>query len=72
LLAYLAGVDEIYSMGLLDSSQTLSLDKLVLDNHLARELEMAGAAVPFRLSFRRGFRPGPSGPPAEHPFQYVH
>jgi len=40
LLAYLAGVDEIYSMGLLDSSQTLCLDKLVLDNHLARELEI--------------------------------
>jgi trimethylamine--corrinoid protein Co-methyltransferase len=40
LLAYLAGVDEIYSMGLLDSSQTLSLDKLVFDNHLARELEI--------------------------------
>jgi trimethylamine--corrinoid protein Co-methyltransferase len=40
LLAYLAGADEIYSMGLLDSSQTLSLDKLVLDNHLARELEI--------------------------------
>jgi trimethylamine--corrinoid protein Co-methyltransferase len=40
LLAYLAGVDEIYSMGLLDSSQTLSLDKFVLDNHLARELEI--------------------------------
>ncbi len=27
-------------MGLLDSSQTLSLDKLVLDNHLTRELEI--------------------------------
>jgi trimethylamine--corrinoid protein Co-methyltransferase len=40
LLAYLAGADEIYSMGLLDSSQTLSLDKLVLDNHLAREIEI--------------------------------
>jgi trimethylamine--corrinoid protein Co-methyltransferase len=40
LLAYLAGVDEVYSMGLLDSSQTLSLDKLVLDNHLTRELEI--------------------------------
>jgi len=40
LLAYLAGVDEIYSMGLMDSSQTLSLDKFVLDNHLARELEI--------------------------------
>ncbi len=33
-------MDEIYSMGLLDSSQTLSLDKLVFDNHLARELEI--------------------------------
>jgi trimethylamine--corrinoid protein Co-methyltransferase len=40
LLAYLAGVDEIFSTGLLDSSQTLSLDKLVLDNHLTRELEI--------------------------------
>lgn len=40
LLAHLAGVDEIYSMGLLDSAQTLSLDKFVLDNHLARELEI--------------------------------
>jgi trimethylamine--corrinoid protein Co-methyltransferase len=40
VLAYLAGVDEIYSMGLLDSSQTLSLDKFVYDNHLARELEI--------------------------------
>lgn len=40
LLAYLAGADEIYSMGLLDSAQTLSLDKLVLDNHLAREIEI--------------------------------
>jgi trimethylamine:corrinoid methyltransferase-like protein len=40
LLAYLAGVDEIYSTGLLDASQTLSLDKLVFDNHLTRELEI--------------------------------
>ncbi len=40
LLAYLAGADEIFSMGLLDSSQTLSLEKLVFDNHLARELEI--------------------------------
>jgi trimethylamine--corrinoid protein Co-methyltransferase len=40
LLAYLAGVDEVFSTGLLDSSQTLSLDKLVLDNHLTRELEI--------------------------------
>jgi len=27
-------------MGLLDASQTLSLDKLVFDNHLAHELEI--------------------------------
>jgi len=39
LLAYLRQVDEIYSVGLLGSAQTLSLDKMVLDNHLARELE---------------------------------
>jgi len=39
LLSYLAGADEIYSMGLLDGAQSLSLDKMVLDNHLARELE---------------------------------
>lgn len=30
---------EIYSMGLLGSSQILSLDKMVLDNHLAHQLE---------------------------------
>lgn len=40
LLAYLAGVDEIYSIGLLGSAQILSLDKMVLDNHLARQLEI--------------------------------
>ena len=51
LLAYLAGVDEIYSMGLLDSSQTLSLDKLVLDNHLARELEIM--VQPIRIDAER-------------------
>jgi len=39
LLAYLAGADEIYSIGLLESAQVLSLDKMVLDNHLARQLE---------------------------------
>ncbi|MFN2243551.1 MAG: trimethylamine methyltransferase family protein [Anaerolineae bacterium] len=38
LLAYLAGVDEIYSMGLLGNAQILSLDKMVLDNHLARQI----------------------------------
>jgi trimethylamine--corrinoid protein Co-methyltransferase len=40
LLATLAGVDEIYSMGLLGSAQILSLDKMVLDNHLARQIEI--------------------------------
>jgi trimethylamine--corrinoid protein Co-methyltransferase len=40
LLSYLAGADEIYSMGLLASAQFLSLKKLVLDDHLARELEL--------------------------------
>jgi trimethylamine--corrinoid protein Co-methyltransferase len=38
LLACLAGVDEIYSMGLLGNAQILSLDKMVLDNHLARQI----------------------------------
>ena len=38
LLAHLAGVDEIYSMGLLGNAQVLSLDKMVLDNHLARQI----------------------------------
>ncbi|MBN1810993.1 MAG: trimethylamine methyltransferase family protein, partial [Anaerolineae bacterium] len=40
LLAYLAGADEIYSMGLLGSAQILSLDKMVFDNHLARQIEI--------------------------------
>jgi trimethylamine--corrinoid protein Co-methyltransferase len=40
LLPYLAGADEIYSMGLLGSAQILSLDKMVLDNHLARQLDI--------------------------------
>jgi trimethylamine--corrinoid protein Co-methyltransferase len=40
LLAYLSGADEIYSMGLLGSAQILSLDKMVLDNHLARQIEI--------------------------------
>jgi trimethylamine--corrinoid protein Co-methyltransferase len=39
LLAYLAGADEIYSMGLLGSAQILSLDKMVLDNYLAHQIE---------------------------------
>jgi len=39
LLAYLAGADEIYSIGLLGSAQILSLEKMVLDNHLAHQIE---------------------------------
>jgi trimethylamine--corrinoid protein Co-methyltransferase len=38
LLATLAGADEIYSLGLLGSAQVLSLEKMVLDNHLARQI----------------------------------
>jgi trimethylamine--corrinoid protein Co-methyltransferase len=38
LLACLAGVDEVYSLGLLGNAQILSLEKMVLDNHLARQL----------------------------------
>jgi trimethylamine---corrinoid protein Co-methyltransferase len=40
LLAHLMQADEIYSMGLLGSAQVLSLEKMVLDNHLAREVEI--------------------------------
>jgi trimethylamine--corrinoid protein Co-methyltransferase len=39
LLAYLAGADEIYSHGMLGDAQILSLEKMVLDDHLIRELE---------------------------------
>jgi trimethylamine--corrinoid protein Co-methyltransferase len=39
LLAYLSWPDEIYSMGLLGSAQILSLEKMVLDNHFARQIE---------------------------------
>lgn len=40
LLARLAGADEIYSIGLLGTAQILSLDKMVLDNHLARQIDL--------------------------------
>lgn len=43
LLAVLAGADEIYSMGLLGSAQILSLEKMVLDNHLARQIAVMNA-----------------------------
>jgi trimethylamine--corrinoid protein Co-methyltransferase len=45
LLAHLAGVDEIYSMGLLGNAQILSLDKMVLDNHLARQIRTMARPV---------------------------
>ena len=38
LLAYLADVDEIYSMGLLGDAQILSYEKMVADNHFAHQL----------------------------------
>jgi trimethylamine--corrinoid protein Co-methyltransferase len=38
LLAHLAGVDEAYSMGLLGNAQVLSLEKMVLDNHLTQQI----------------------------------
>jgi trimethylamine--corrinoid protein Co-methyltransferase len=40
LLARLAGADELYGMGLLGNAQVLSLDKMVLDNHLAHQLDI--------------------------------
>ena len=46
LLAHLAGADEIYSVGLLGSAQVLSLEKMVLDNHLARQIEITARPVP--------------------------
>jgi trimethylamine--corrinoid protein Co-methyltransferase len=39
ILSYLAGADEIYSVGLLGSAQILSLEKMVLDNHLIHQVE---------------------------------
>jgi trimethylamine--corrinoid protein Co-methyltransferase len=45
LLAYLAGADEIYSAGLLGNAQILSLDKMVLDNHLAHQIEAMATPI---------------------------
>jgi trimethylamine--corrinoid protein Co-methyltransferase len=39
LLAYLTQADEVYSVGLLGSAQVLSLEKMVLDNHLIHQIE---------------------------------
>jgi trimethylamine--corrinoid protein Co-methyltransferase len=46
LLAFLVGADEVYSMGLLDCAQTLSLEKMVLDNHLTHQIETMVRAIP--------------------------
>jgi trimethylamine--corrinoid protein Co-methyltransferase len=46
LLSVLAGADEIYSMGLLDNARTLSLEKMVLDNHLTRQIETMVRTIP--------------------------
>ena len=46
MLAYLSGADEIFSIGLLGSAQILSLDKMVLDNYFARQIEHMLASVP--------------------------
>jgi trimethylamine--corrinoid protein Co-methyltransferase len=46
LLAYLARADEIYSVGLLGSAQVLSLDKMVLDNHLIHQIEAMVGRTP--------------------------
>jgi trimethylamine--corrinoid protein Co-methyltransferase len=45
LLASLAGADEVYSMGLMGSAKILSLEKMVLDNHLARQIEIMTGPV---------------------------
>jgi len=47
LLAYLAGADEIFSIGLLGDAQILSLEKMVLDNHLGRRVEQMVQTIRF-------------------------
>jgi trimethylamine--corrinoid protein Co-methyltransferase len=46
LLAYIAGADEIYSMGLLGDAQILSFEKMVLDNHFTHLLEAIVKPIP--------------------------
>ena len=46
MLAYLSGADEIFSIGLLGSAQILSLDKMVIDDHFARQVEDMLASIP--------------------------
>lgn len=45
MLSYLAGADEIYSHGLLGAAQILSLDKMVLDNHIIHQIEAMLAPI---------------------------
>ncbi len=45
MLAYLAGADEIYSLGLLGAAQILSLEKMVLDNHILHLIEAMLAPI---------------------------
>ncbi len=45
LFSYLSGADEIYSMGLLGYSQYLSLEKMVLDNHITRQVESMTTSI---------------------------
>jgi trimethylamine--corrinoid protein Co-methyltransferase len=45
LLAQLCGADEIYSIGLLGNAQILSLDKMVLDNYLARQIALMARPI---------------------------
>ena len=47
ILAYLAGADEIFSVGLLGDAQILSLEKMVMDNHLARRVQQALNPISF-------------------------
>ncbi len=72
-MARLAGADEIYSMGLLGSAQILSLDKMVLDNHLARQIDLMVRPFPVDGEHLQadliqrvgigGHYPGPAGDP---------
>ncbi len=46
LLAVLVGADEVYSMGLMANAQILSLEKMVLDNHLTHQIETMVRTIP--------------------------
>lgn len=46
LLAVLVGADEVYSMGLMANAQVLSLEKMVLDNHLTHQIKTMAGTIP--------------------------